>query len=121
MSWVYSQSTGQLKFGEQLIGTGYSGCGDGKNNSSCESIRDFGPIPVGWYTIGAPFDSRDHVPYVMHLTPESTNEMYGRGGFLIHGDSIARPGEASKGCIIMSRDVRERVGRCDNKQLRVIR
>src|SRR5437870_4978872 len=30
--YVYSQSTGQLKLGNQLVGTGYSGKGAGKNN-----------------------------------------------------------------------------------------
>jgi hypothetical protein len=30
-------------------------------------------------------------------------------GFLMHDDSIEHPGAASKGCIIMSRDVRWKV------------
>jgi hypothetical protein len=32
--------------------------------------------------------------------------MFGRGLFLVHGDSIANPGEASEGCIIMPHGVR---------------
>jgi len=33
--------------------------------------------------------------------------MFGRRGFLIHGDSKLHPGTASKGCIILPRWARE--------------
>jgi hypothetical protein len=35
--------------------------------------------------------------------------MCGRDNFLIHGDSIAAPGTASHGCIILNRLARERI------------
>ncbi|OAT32947.1 hypothetical protein M975_1386 [Buttiauxella brennerae ATCC 51605] len=36
----------------------------------------------------------------MRLTPNSSNNMCGRGGFLIHGESSVHRGEASDGCIV---------------------
>src|SRR6266850_4122660 len=43
------------------------------------------------------------------LTPDASNQMFGRTAFLIHGDSVVEPGTASRGCIIMSRGIRNEV------------
>jgi Protein of unknown function (DUF2778) len=43
------------------------------------------------------------------LTPDPSNDMCGRSGFLIHGDSVSHPGDASDGCIILSRAEREAI------------
>jgi hypothetical protein len=40
------------------------------------------------------------------LTPDPANDMCGRGGFLIHGDSISHPGDASDWCISVTRSER---------------
>lgn len=108
-SWIYKQSSGYLYLDELYIATGYSGYGLSKNYPPDEVIVNKGPIPCGMYTIGPPFDSKLHGPYVLRLTPSSHNTMYNRAGFLIHGDSIKAPGTASHGCIIMSRAIRERM------------
>ena len=109
MSLSYNQTSGELSHCDDLvyiIGVGYSGKGDGKNNSLWQNIPFQGPIPEGIYTIGSPFDSTTHGPHVFQLTPDPKNNMYGRSGFLIHGDSIKNPGDASEGCIVLGRDVR---------------
>jgi hypothetical protein len=50
-------------------------------------------------------------PYALPLDPDVGNDMCDpkRGGFFIHGDSVGHPGEASNGCIIMSRSTREKI------------
>src|SRR5690348_2707614 len=119
--WIYEQKTGRLlnSTGDE-VATGYSGFGEGKNNPSIQDHPDVGPIPVGIYTIGVPHDTTSHGPFVMSLTPAPANEMFGRSGFLMHGDSIQHPGSASHGCIIMPRPVRERVWNSGDHKLRVI-
>lgn len=126
MTWLYEQATGHLYESDgQLIGTGYSGgnCGktpEGKNNPAMQKIPNVGPIPRGFYRIGTPQDTITHGPYVLHLDPMPTNEMFGRSGFLMHGDSVVHPGIASEGCIIMDRDVRGRVWVSQDQWLQVI-
>ena len=109
--WVYVQKTGELiaPDGEVLRGN-YSGLGVGKNNPDAQHVVGIGPIPRGRYFMGAPFDSPEHGPHCIRLTPDAANEMFGRRGFLVHGDSISAPGMASKGCIIASRSTRLRMG-----------
>ena len=103
-----------------VIAVGYSGAPlAGKNNPAMQQVRDVGPIPCGKYSIGAPEYTVDHGPYVLRLTPDPANEMYGRAGFLIHGDSIVAPGNASKGCVIMPRFARERVFESGDLELEV--
>lgn len=119
--WTYEQLTGALwDTNGQIIWRGYSGAPSGENNPSMENVTDVGPIPRGYYSIGAPADTVSHGPYVLPLTPAAMNEMYGRSGFLIHGDSIEHPGEASQGCIIMPRAVREQIWTSCDHQLKVV-
>lgn len=111
--YVYEQATGCILAREDglndLLATGYSGSEKegGKNNPSMQCERDLGPIPRGTYTIGVPFTGPS--PFSLRLTPDPGNDMCGRNGFLIHGDSISLPGTASQGCIILRRPVRERI------------
>jgi len=51
------------------------------------------------------------------LSPHPDNEMFGRGSFRIHGDSIKNPGTASHGCIIAPRSVREKIIAGTDKKL----
>jgi hypothetical protein len=131
--WKYSQSTGDLSHNGVEIATGYSGYGPGKNEPGAQALHNIGPIPRGlWVLCGEPFDTPEHGPQVMRLEPASAEliaghpefsdatrqqiqqfldengptETFGRDGFLIHGDSIAQPGWASRGCCIFSRNVR---------------
>jgi hypothetical protein len=119
--WTYLQSSGDLWHGDpEPVCSGYSGHDAGKNNPDMQDVHDVGPIPQGKYTItGPPFDSPGHGPFVMRLVPDPQNEMFGRSGFLMHGDSIEHPGAASEGCIIMPRAIRERVWNSGDRDLKV--
>lgn len=118
--WTYTQKTGELSKSGKVLHCGYSGAGDGKNNPAMEDVHNIGPIPVGKYTIGRWYDTTTHGPYVLPLTPNSKNIMFGRAGFLIHGDSVATPGTASQGCIIMPRSIRELIFQSGDHDLEVV-
>jgi hypothetical protein len=104
----------------ELLGVGYSGFANGKNNPDAQSIHQVGPIPCGLYSMWAPRDSQTHGPFAIPLVPYPENEMFGRAGFLIHGDSVHAPGTASLGCIIQARDVREKVWNSGDHVLKVV-
>jgi hypothetical protein len=119
--WTYYQKNGRLLNAQRrLVGMGYSGHDEGKNNPAMQNLSRVGPIPCGTYTIGAPFDSESHGPYCLPLTPDTDNEMFGRSGFLMHGDSIVHPGMASLGCIIQLHAVRETVWKSGDHRLKVV-
>ncbi len=117
--WTYSQSTGRLTQDDEAIGHGYSGHGEGKDNPLLQDVANVGPIPQGIYSIGDPFDTETHGPFVLRLQPIGATNTHGRRGFLIHGDSIIKPGTASEGCIIMPRIVRETIASSEDKDLTV--
>lgn len=121
---VYSQTTGEMRkfeagqllaLGGSLIGSGYAGAGDGKNNPAKERVRNVGPVPKGFWRIGLPYDSKVTGPFTIPLYKldnrpgDDVDDITGRSAFRIHGDSITRPGAASSGCIILTRDARVRV------------
>jgi hypothetical protein len=119
--WRYEQASGKLfNYADEVVGVGYSGFGNGKNNPAAESTSDVGPIPCGLYTIEPPHDSQTHGPFVLALTPDATNEMFGRSAFLMHGDNVHKPGTASLGCVIMPRAIREEVWKSDDHTLEVV-
>jgi hypothetical protein len=109
MLWTYQQSTGALLRDGVFVANGYSGFGDGKNNPDKQEEKGIGPIPVGKYRVGTPFDSPHTSPFAMRLTPLDGTEMFGRTDLEMHGDSIAKPGTASHGCVIFPRYIREMV------------
>ncbi len=121
MPWEYSQSSGKLTRGGVFIATGYSGAPEGKNDPLKAALHNVGPIPQGRYTIGAVrMQTESHGPYVLPLTPASTNQMFGRSGFLVHGDSKKTQGRASQGCIILSRSTREAIYESGDRNLTVV-
>lgn len=105
--WTYEQSTGKLSHDGEHTAVGYSGFGVGKNNPALEALHDVGPIPRGKYRFGAMHDTDTHGPGVIPLFAFMDNDLHGRSGFLIHGDSKKDPGTASHGCIILPHDVRD--------------
>lgn len=120
--WTYVQSSGGLYTPEgAILSYGYSGAIGYKNQPLYEDIKDKGPIPQGVYEISAPQDTEKHGPYALPLTPDASNDMHGRSGFLIHGDSVSNPGTASEGCIIMPRFARERVWESEDHTLQVVK
>ena len=119
--WFYEQATGDLRNDTgDLVETGYSGVGDGKNNPIMETEIGVGPIPRGLWYVGFPFNSGMHGPFCLRLTPDPATNLFGRSGFLIHGDSRTSPGNASRGCIVLSRDAREAIWDSDDHRVMVI-
>lgn len=126
MAWIYVQRSGKIyQPGGQSLACGYSGgnCGkhpEGKNNPAMQDQHNIGPVPVGLWHLSAPQDSPTHGPYAMDMTPDKDTNTYGRSGFKMHGDSIVHPGNASDGCIIMPRFVRERIWESGDHDIEVI-
>lgn len=127
MPWTYHQSTGRLEHDGRLVDTrGYSGHGSWKNVPQAQTRRNEGPIPRGSYTIGLPFNNPTRGghhgtgPYSIRLTPSPRNQMFGRSGFLIHGDSVRAPGTASDGCIILGVHTRHAIVASGDHALEVV-
>lgn len=120
MKWVYEQRSGLMRHEDERFLGGYSGCKEGKNCPEMQAVHNLGPIPKGIYRIGDPYDTETHGPFVLPLTPDVANVMWGRTGFLIHGDSTRDPGTASEGCIIQPRAVRELIHQSGDRLLEVI-
>ena len=116
---TYIQLSGQwLDPTGKLLATGYSGLGLGKNQPGYEMVRGTGPIPQGVYHIEAPINSPTHGPFAMPLEADESNEMFGRSGFMIHGDNTTHT--ASEGCIILPREAREAIWASGDHSLQVI-
>ena len=118
--WTYSQSTGQLARDGKLFGSGYSGLGADKNVPADQLVQGQGPIPQGAWTIGPAENSGELGPLIMRLFPKAGTETFGRSGFFIHGDSLAHPGEASHGCIVLAHALREEISFSNDIDLTVI-
>ena len=119
MPWQYSQSSGQLKHDGVLVDTGYSGIGIGKNNPDTENKKNTGPIPRGTWSMGQAYASNKG-KFTIPLKPVN-HSAHKRTAFLIHGDSIANPGTASHGCIILPLQTRKVLSDSNDKILNVVR
>lgn len=118
--WRYQQSNGYLSRDETFVAIGYSGHGEGVNNPAFQGVRNIGPVPQGRYKLGVPYHDTERGPCVMPLIAESLSQLLGRSGFLIHGDNKELNQTASHGCIILPRDVRERIAASEDHNLEVI-
>lgn len=116
--WTYEQATGHLSHDGELIGTGYAGHGVGRNHPEMESVASVGPLPCGVYTIGPAFTHPKTGPLTMRLFPDADNQMFGRSGFLMHGDNPTHT--ASEGCIVIGRMVRQQVAASVDRRLQVV-
>lgn len=110
-----------IREGSGLLATGYSGAGEGKNNPTEETVQNVGPIPEGFYDFQPPFDTDTHGPYVMRLIPDAGTHLYGRSGFMCHGDSVHFPGHASEGCIILPHFARKYIWDSGDHRLQVVK
>lgn len=117
--WKYEQSTGKLTHNALYVITGYSGNGIYKNNPRYQNLMNQGPIPVGDYTIEEPRNDNITGAYSLPLIPSTFNDMFHRGSFLIHGENMFSPGNASHGCIILPRTIREQIWESNDHQLQV--
>jgi Protein of unknown function (DUF2778) len=122
MTWTYDQSTGDLFHDGEHVGTGYSGKGrklaEGRNNPDLQHVRNVGPIPGRHWRIGNAENHPTTGPLSIRLTPKTGTNTFGRAGFLIHGNNSAN--DASTGCIIMARGIREEILASDDKDLEVV-
>lgn len=114
VEYTYSQASGRfLNTDGVLLEAGYSGFGEGKNNPAMEAVKATGPIPRGLWKVGTSYHSARTGPitiplYKLDSIPgDDIDQDSLRSAFRIHGDSKQKPGEASRGCIILSRKTRE--------------
>lgn len=105
--WTYAVASGALARDGEPCGAGYSGFGEGRNNIEKVKVPMVGPIPPGRYRIGPAYRHPRLGPVTMNLDPLSGTEMFGRSLFRIHGDNAAH--DASHGCIILSRALRDAI------------
>lgn len=115
--WTYSQRTGELDHDSVFEGLGYSGKGEGRNNPEMEAVASEGPIPAGLYSIANSRTSERLGPVVMNLDPIG-HAALGRTLFRIHGDNARH--DASDGCIILGRTIREAIANSQDKELLVV-
>lgn len=118
--WTYYQSSGELWHDNNYISRGYAGNGEGKNNPHMQDKENIGPLPQGTYTIGNSVKHPRLGPCAIPLLPAQTNQMFGRAGFYIHGDSLSNPGTASEGCIILSAPERMLIASSPDRTLKVL-
>ena len=125
--WIYVQRSGNLYLDgpgyHTLIGTGYSGAANKKNDPDAQCYKDLGPIPRGLWRIG-PLQNNTTgtgqvLPSSMRLEPEKGTDVCSRSGFLIHGGAPA--GDVSNGCIVLAPELRQRIGTSGTTVLRVVR
>jgi len=123
--WSYVVASGNLSHDGTFVGTGYSGHNDGTqngiNNSDLEQVHDIGPVPRGNWTISPFFDSTEGKgPIVARLDPNPGTDVFGRAGFMIHGDNAEGARTASHGCIILARPIRQQIQASGDTDLEVV-
>lgn len=85
---------------------------NGYNNPALDYLSCVGPLPEGMYIIeGPPYDDEKLGKYVLKLNPYSSNEMYGRSAFRIHGKPLPPKDirKGSDGCLCADHDVRMKI------------
>jgi hypothetical protein len=112
--WIYNNKTGELSIDGENISEGYSGKNTGKikglNNPAMLNKNSIGPIPNGIYKIG---DSgyNEHMGEYVRL--EETNPNFLKendrtpGTFYVHGNKRSGGFDASAGCIILPKEIRD--------------
>lgn len=118
--WIYDQSSGTISHNGANIGTGYSGHQSGKNNPAMENVKGVGPIPIGKWHMDEVRENGHTGPFSIVLSPEPGTETFGRSEFLIHGDSVQHPGDASHGCIILPHFIRTQIWDSGDRLLEVV-
>ena len=122
--WTYVQKTGDLSHNGQYISTGYAGGNCGKNkegidNPALQNVAKVGPLPQGKYTFGQPVQQSHLGPFAIPLVPSPDNQMFGRNDFYCHGDTTPS-GNASEGCLILARAIRNMIAASPDKDLEVV-
>lgn len=102
------------------IGSAYAGNGAGKNNPAMQDVKDVGPLPCGFYTIGDPVEDVITGHYTLPLTPDPDTEMHGRDEMKCHGENPAHPGQSSDGCIVAPLPLRMEIHESADTRLQVV-
>ena len=123
--WKWDQSAGELTRDGKFVSKGYAGRGRGKNNPVMQAAVGVGPIPQGRWKLVELYDSKNVGPYAIKVFAvdgklDDTHAGTGRGAFRIHGDSVRDPGNASHGCIILPRAIREMIWKSGDRDLEVV-
>jgi hypothetical protein len=122
--WTWKQKPGQMWHNDSFVASGYAGgdCGRspvGKNNPDYQNVPKVGPLPQGKYTFGQPVQQSHLGPFAIPLIPSPDNQMFGRDDFYCHGDTTPS-GNASEGCIILARAIRNMIAASPDKDLEVV-
>jgi hypothetical protein len=126
MGWTFEQSTGEITDPDGVLRCiGYAGGNccknpEGINNPDMQQIHLVGPLPVGLYRFGVPVEGSRLGAFAIPLLPDSSNEMFGRSAFFVHGDTSLGNRDASEGCIIAPRAVRQAMHDSPNNQIKVV-
>ena len=105
----------------KILGVGYSGYPPHTNRVESESLHNLGPLPRGLYKMTELIAKSSHGPDAIRLEPLPETEMFGRDGFLIHGERLMPPaGEASNGCLILGHDIRLEIWNSGDHLLEVV-
>jgi|HubBroStandDraft_6_1064221.scaffolds.fasta_scaffold800452_3 hypothetical protein len=95
----------------------------GFNNPQMVAVKDIGPLPPGFYTLG---EMQAHHPVlgpnVIPLIPDAQNVMHNRGGFFVHGKPLppADIRSGSDGCICAQESTRLAVNSSPDRRLQVV-
>lgn len=118
-TWNVEKGVLHYRNGDKVerIGTGYSGAQPYVNDPEAERLVARGPIPRGRYRIHRPFNHVRLGPVCMFLEPLGDTDMFGRSGFLIHGDNAMGNRTGSHGCIVLPRKGRDRIAELIGKRL----
>ena len=118
--WIWKSSEGELWKDGVRVAEGYSGAPGFINDVTKEHLKCQGPIPRGTWRLGNTLSSHTKVgPVAIRLSPVG-HDAKGRSDFLIHGDSLKRPGTASEGCIILPRAARLLISQSSDRELVVV-
>jgi hypothetical protein len=117
--WTWYQREGEMwgPDGTRLC-RGYSGAPGYVNAPDAQAVKGKGPIPRGYWRIGAPEDCCGG--YALRLHGIDREELH-RDRFLIHGDATMDTQDASQGCIIIPRPFRAVIWDSGVHGLRVMR
>ena len=69
-TYTYSQRTGELKRGNVVLGTGYSGKGKGRNKPTTQKLKNVGPVPRGEYLIIGRFPDDENAGFKLKTQPK---------------------------------------------------
>lgn len=132
--WTFESRTGKwFNPAGAFVVKGYAGgnCGknkEGINNPDLQDKANIGPLPEGMYTFGKMINTdpdktkweKAHLgPHAIELIPDADNDMHGRSDFYAHGDTTPS-GNASQGCIILPRPVRDAANASKDRRVKVV-